>query len=50
VAEGRAEEAGVFVGEAIGLMNTVDPAGAIIDRVIAEASRLLGERGPGFVT
>jgi len=50
VAEGRTEEAGIFVGEAIGLMHGVSPAAAIMDDVVGQAERLLGERGPSFLS
>jgi nitronate monooxygenase len=49
VAEGRTQESGVFVGEAIGLMQDVKSTEAIIDDMIAQATGLLGERAPGFV-
>jgi nitronate monooxygenase len=41
VAEGRTEESGVFVGEAIGLMRDVSPAAEIVARVTKEAEALL---------
>jgi nitronate monooxygenase len=50
VAEGRTAEAGIFVGEAIGLMHSVSPAAAIMADIVDQAERLLGERGPGFLT
>ena len=50
VAEGRTEESGVFVGEAIGLMRDVLPVAEILARTVSEAEVLLGERGPAFVT
>jgi nitronate monooxygenase len=49
LAEGRTQDAGIFVGEAIGLMQTVSPVGTIMDDLIAQAERLLGQRGPGFL-
>lgn len=50
VAEGRTEESGVFVGEAIGLIHDVLPAAATITRVIKEAEVLLRKRAASFVT
>jgi nitronate monooxygenase len=50
VAEGRTEAAGVFVGEAIGLMHDVRSVAAIMDEIVAQATQLLGERGPAFLT
>lgn len=38
---GRSDEIGVVVGEAIGLMNEIRPAAAIVDEVATEAERLL---------
>ncbi|MCX7383080.1 MAG: nitronate monooxygenase [Alphaproteobacteria bacterium] len=44
VAEGRTDEAGVFVGEAIGLMDRVLPAAAVLAAVGAQAEALLRGR------
>jgi nitronate monooxygenase len=49
VAEGRTEESGVFVGEAIGLMRDVSPASEILARVSKEAEVLLRERATALV-
>lgn len=49
VAEGRTEESGVFVGEAIGLMRDVWPAGEILARVSKEAEVLFRERATALV-
>jgi nitronate monooxygenase len=49
VAEGRTQEAGVFVGEAIGLMHDAPPAAAVIESIIAQATALLGQKAPAFV-
>jgi nitronate monooxygenase len=49
VAEGRTQEAGVFVGEAIGLMHDVKSTEAIIDALVAQATTLLGRHGPAFI-
>src|SRR6195952_3779558 len=45
VAEGRTEESGVFIGEAIGLMRDVSPVAEIVARVTKEAEALLRGRG-----
>jgi nitronate monooxygenase len=50
VAEGRTEESGVFVGEAIGLMRDVSPATEILACVTKEAEVLLRERATALVT
>jgi nitronate monooxygenase len=50
VAEGRSDEVGVFVGEAIGLMHTVSPVAAVMDAIVGQAADLLANRAPGFVT
>jgi nitronate monooxygenase len=50
VAEGRTEESGVFVGEAIGLMRDVSPATEILACVTKEAEVLLRERAMALVT
>jgi nitronate monooxygenase len=46
---GDAENAGVFAGEASGLIHAVTPAGDIVTGISAEAERLLGRTAPGFV-
>ena len=50
VAEGRSDEVGVFVGEAIGLMRHVSPVADIMDDIVAQAAELLARRAPSFVT
>jgi nitronate monooxygenase len=50
VAEGRTEESGVFVGEAIGLMKEVLPVADILARLSAEAEELLSKRAPALVS
>jgi nitronate monooxygenase len=49
VAEGRTEDSGVFVGEAVGLMRDVSPAGEILARVTEEAEVLLRGRAAALV-
>ncbi len=49
VAQGRSDEAGIFVGEAIGLMHDVQPAAAVMDAIVGQAARLLGERAPALL-
>ena len=49
VAEGRTEESGVFVGEAIGLIDDASPAGEILARVTKEAEALLRGRATELV-
>ena len=50
VAEGRTEESGVFLGEAIGLMRDVSPAAEILTRMTKEAEALLRGRVAELVT
>jgi nitronate monooxygenase len=50
VAEGRTDESGVFIGEAIGLMRDVPPTAEILARVSKEAEALLRGRAREFVT
>jgi nitronate monooxygenase len=42
VRDGEVERTGVFVGEAIGLIHNVRPAGEIVEQIAAEAEALLG--------
>jgi nitronate monooxygenase len=49
VGEGRTEDSGVFVGEAIGLMQHVSSVDEIFMRVTGEAESLLRELGPALV-
>ena len=49
LAEGRSEEAGIFVGEAIGLLSTIQPAAAIISRLAADAAALLRHRASALL-
>ena len=48
IAEGDARRAPVRAGAASGLIDTIEPAGAIIRRLVADAERVLRER-PGMV-
>lgn len=45
LAQGDADRAGVFVGEAVGMMHDVPAAAEIVDRVVEEASRLMRAAG-----
>ena len=49
VAEAGTEESGVFVGEAIGLMQDVSPVSGILACVSKEAEMLLRERATALV-
>jgi nitronate monooxygenase len=42
---GDADNTGLFLGEAVGLMNDVQPVAAIIERIVAEAERALKLEG-----
>jgi nitronate monooxygenase len=41
---GDPERSNTFVGEAVGLIRTIEPAAAVIERMTAEAAALLGRR------
>lgn len=49
LANGDADNAGIFVGEAVGIMESVMPAAEIVRQIIVQAENLLGRRGPGLV-
>jgi len=49
VARGDAQNAGVFVGEAAGLIHDVPAAAEIVTRLVTEAVALLERKAPGFV-
>jgi nitronate monooxygenase len=44
LAAGNADEAGINIGEAIGLMDRVEPAAKIVSDVVNEAEKLLRDR------
>jgi nitronate monooxygenase len=50
VAEGRTDDSGVFVGEAIGLMREVSPAAEIVARVAEQAEAALRGRAAALVS
>ena len=50
IEEGRTDEAGIFIGEAIGLIHDVRPAAAIMENVVGEAENLLRDRAPSLLT
>ena len=39
---GDPDRSNTFVGEAVGLIRTIEPAGAVVERMTAEAAALLG--------
>ena len=43
-AAGDPDRSSTFVGEAVGLIRTIEPAAVVIERMIAEATELLGRR------
>lgn len=45
-AAGDPERANTFAGEAIGLIRAIEPAGAVVERMAAEAANLLASRAP----
>ena len=46
---GDAQNAAVIVGEAVGLVSDIPPAGEIVTRMAEEAAVLLGEKARGFL-
>jgi NAD(P)H-dependent flavin oxidoreductase YrpB (nitropropane dioxygenase family) len=46
---GDAEEAPLSFGQDAGLIHEILPAGQIVQRIVADAERILGERLPGLV-
>lgn len=48
IAAGDTENASAIVGEAVGLIHTVEPAAAILERMVAEAETLL-KGAPGYL-
>jgi hypothetical protein len=42
---GDADNAGVFMGEAAGLIHDIQPAAHIIEQMVAQPHRLLGDAG-----
>lgn len=49
IANGDADEAGINIGEVIGLMHKVRPAAEIVSDTMTEAERLLQSRAPAFL-
>jgi nitronate monooxygenase len=50
LAEGRTDEAGIFVGEAIGLIHDIRPAAAIMEDVVGKAESLLRDRASSLLS
>ncbi len=49
LAEGRTDEVGIFVGEAIGLMHDIRPVEAIMQDIVGQAEGLLRDRAPDLL-
>ena len=49
VQTGDADNTGVWVGEAAGMIRDVQRAGDVVQRIVREAERLLAVKAPGFV-
>ena len=45
VAEGNAEEAALFMGQDAGLIDSIEPAGEIVRKIVREAEEILGRLG-----
>ncbi len=46
---GDPDNTAVWVGEAAGLIHEVRPAGELLQSIVADAERLLGDKAPGFL-
>jgi NAD(P)H-dependent flavin oxidoreductase YrpB (nitropropane dioxygenase family) len=46
---GDADEASLLIGQDAGLIDNIPPAAEIVERIVAEAEALLGERLPGLL-
>ncbi len=46
---GDPDNTGVWVGEATGLIQDVRSAGELLQKIVGDAERLLGDKAPGFV-
>ena len=46
---GDVDDAGVFVGEAVGLIRDIRPAGDLLQEIVKDAERLLAHKAVGFV-
>lgn len=46
---GEADEASLLIGQDAGLVRDIPPAGTLVQRIVAEAGALLGERLPALV-
>jgi NAD(P)H-dependent flavin oxidoreductase YrpB (nitropropane dioxygenase family) len=47
VAEGNADEAALFMGQDAGLIESIEPAGEIVERIVREADEILERLGSG---
>ena len=47
--KGDPDNTGVWVGEATGLIPDVQPAGELLQTIVGDAERLLGDKAPSFV-
>ncbi len=46
---GDAENTGIFMGEVVGLIRDIRPAGEIVREIVREAERLLGRTPPTYI-
>ena len=49
-AAGDAEGSFILVGQSAGLVAAIEPAGAVVQRIVGEAVALLRERAPALLT
>lgn len=49
LAAGDVDEAIVYTGQTVGLIDAVEPASALVERIVADAASLLRERAPSFL-
>ena len=48
-ATGDAEHGFVYTGQSAGLIDGIEPAAAVVERIVAEATALLRERAPSLL-
>lgn len=49
LAAGDVDEAVVYTGQTVGLIGAIEPAAAIVERIVADAASLLRERAPSLL-
>lgn len=49
LAAGDVDEAVVYTGQTVGLIDAIEPAGLVVERIVADATSLLRERAPSLL-